>query len=65
LIYADQTVGPGGRLMTVEQRLSDMLDRHGPGSPNAVRAPLLRAAVRRVERRLAAAEQMATAGATR
>ncbi|MEJ3748173.1 HD domain-containing protein [Actinomycetes bacterium KLBMP 9797] len=59
LIYADQTVGPNGRVMDVEQRLADMLHRHGPDSPNAAahaqRAPLLRAAVRRVEQRLAVA----------
>lgn len=57
LIYADQTVGPDGRVMSVEQRLADMLRRHGPGSPKAAaypqRAPLLRAAVHRVEQRLA------------
>jgi hypothetical protein len=58
LIYADQTVGPKGVTMNVEQRLADMLDRHGPGSPtaaaHAVRAPALRAAVQRVDQRLAA-----------
>jgi hypothetical protein len=56
LIYADQTVGPNGRVMSVEQRLADMLHRHGPDSPNAAahpqRAPLLRAAADRVQRRL-------------
>lgn len=55
LTYADQTVGPNGRLMGVEQRIDDMLRRHGPDSPNAVaharRSPLLRAAVQRVEQR--------------
>jgi hypothetical protein len=59
LTYADQTVGPNGRSMTIEQRMTDMLDRHGPDSSNAVahprRAPLLQAAVHRVERRLAEA----------
>jgi HD domain len=57
LTYADQTVGPNGRSMTVEERLADMLRRHGPDSPNALahpqRAPRLRATVRRVEQRLA------------
>jgi HD domain-containing protein len=56
LTYADQTVGPNGREMGFEERLDDMLRRHGPTSPNAVahpwRAPRLRAAVRRVEGRL-------------
>ncbi|MGX6602148.1 HDIG domain-containing metalloprotein [Micromonosporaceae bacterium Da 78-11] len=61
LIYADQTIGPNERVMGLEQRLTDMLQRHGPDSPNAAahaqRAPLLRAAVRRVEQRLAARGQ--------
>ncbi|MFI6073793.1 HD domain-containing protein [Actinoplanes sp. NPDC051343] len=56
LAYADQTVGPNGRVMGLEQRFEDMLRRHGPDSPNAAvhprRAPLLRAAVKRVEQRL-------------
>jgi hypothetical protein len=56
LTYADQTVGPNGHVMGFEQRLEDMLRRHGPDSPNAAvhprRAPLLRAAVQRVEQRL-------------
>ena len=59
LTYADQTVGPDGHIMEFDQRLDDMLRRHGPGSPNAVahrrRAPVLRAAVRRVEQRLSGA----------
>jgi hypothetical protein len=46
LTCADQTVGPHGRRLTVEQRLADMLRRHGPDSANAVahlvRAPFLR-----------------------
>jgi putative nucleotidyltransferase with HDIG domain len=61
LIYADQTVGPNGQVMTVEYRLADMLRRHGPGSPNAAvhaeREPLLRSAVHRVEQRLVAQGQ--------
>ncbi|GIE97710.1 HD domain-containing protein [Paractinoplanes rishiriensis] len=59
LVYADQTVGPDGVVMTFEDRLADMLHRHGTGSPHAAahheRAPLLRAAVLRVEDRLALA----------
>jgi hypothetical protein len=58
LTYADQTVGPHGRAMDFEDRLVDMLRRHGPASPSALahpqRAPRLRATVHRVERRLAA-----------
>ncbi|GAA0449180.1 metal-dependent phosphohydrolase, HD subdomain protein [Paractinoplanes deccanensis] len=57
LTYADQTVGPYGRSMDFEERMADMLRRHGPGSPNAAvhsrRAPMLRAAVQRVVSRLA------------
>jgi hypothetical protein len=57
LTYADQTVGPGGRRMSVEERVADMLDRHGPDSPNArahhLRGPYLLAAAARVRRRLA------------
>ncbi|XVU29378.1 HD domain-containing protein [Actinoplanes sp. CA-054009] len=56
LTYADQTVGPYGRSMDFEDRMADMLRRHGPGSPNAAvhsrRAPMLRAAVQRVVSRL-------------
>ena len=56
LIYADQTVGPNGQTMTPEHRLAEVLSRHGPGSPQAVahpeRAPILLAAIHRVEQRL-------------
>jgi anti-anti-sigma regulatory factor len=59
LTYADQTVGPNGLVMEFDERLADMLRRHGPDSPNARanprRAPLLRAAVGRVESRRRAA----------
>jgi len=45
--------------MDVEDRLADMLRRHGPDSPNArelaQRAPAIRAAVHRTELRLRAA----------
>lgn len=56
LTVADQTVGPGGRQMTVEERMADMLSRHGDASPNALaharRQPYLVAAARRVAARL-------------
>ena len=56
LTYADQTTGPDGEAMDVEDRLADMLRRHGPDSPNArahaQRAPAIRAAVHRTEQRL-------------
>jgi hypothetical protein len=65
LIYADQTVGPNGLSMNLEQRLADMIERHGPGSPNAAaharRAPILRAAVQRVDQRLASARHPSSA----
>ncbi|MEV4708660.1 HDIG domain-containing metalloprotein [Actinoplanes sp. NPDC049316] len=65
LIYADQTVGPNGVTMNLEQRLTDMLHRHGPGSPNAAaharRAPELRAAVQRVDQRQAALRRPSSA----
>jgi len=54
--YADQTVGAHGEQLPLEERLADMLRRHGPGSPNELahqeRAPYLRAAAERVEQRL-------------
>lgn len=54
LAYSDQTVGPDGQPMSVDDRLADMLHRHGPDSPNArahrLRAPYLRAVAERVAR---------------
>jgi putative nucleotidyltransferase with HDIG domain len=56
LTYADQTVGPGGRPMTLDERMSEMLARRGPDSLQAqvhhLREPHLRATAQRVERRL-------------
>jgi putative nucleotidyltransferase with HDIG domain len=56
LTYADQTTAPDGRPVDVEDRLADMLRRHGPDSPNArchqPRAALIRGAVRRTDQRL-------------
>ena len=56
LTYADQTTGPAGEVMDVEDRLADMLRRHGPDSPNArahdQRAPVIRAAVECISTRL-------------
>ena len=55
LTWADQTVGPRGEPLSLSERLADMLDRHGPDSPNArshaTREPYLRAAVERTEQR--------------
>jgi len=56
LTVADQTTGPHGEAMTVEERMSDMLRRHGPNSPNALAHPqrerYIRAAATRVAERL-------------
>jgi len=56
LTYADQTVGPHGRRMTVEYRIAEAITRHGPDSPNARarvdRVPYLLAVANRVEWRL-------------
>jgi len=57
LCYADQTVGPHGKRMTIEYRINEAIARHGPNSPNASarveRVPFLLAVADRVERRLA------------
>jgi len=59
LTWADQTTDPEGRPIAVEDRLAEMLHRHGPDSPNARahprRAPVVVAAVRATEARLAGA----------
>lgn len=59
LAYADLTVGPQGRRMTVPQRVAEMLARHGVDSPNAAaqaaRGPYLAELSGRVERRIARA----------
>jgi hypothetical protein len=53
LTYADQTIG---RRVDVHARMADMLDRHGPSSPNArvhhLRGAVPAAVAERVERRL-------------
>lgn len=65
LTYADQTVGPNGRRYTVAERMAEMLERHGPQSPNALvhhlRGPFLLAVAERVERRLDRPDHGATA----
>ena len=56
LTYADQTVGPAGKRMTVTYRIAEAIARHGPDSPNARarvdRVPYLLAVAERVEDRL-------------
>ncbi|GAA0256928.1 HD domain-containing protein [Cryptosporangium japonicum] len=56
LTYADQTVGPHGRPYSVDQRMAEMLGRHGPDSPQArahrARAPYLRGVASRMENAL-------------
>ena len=58
LTYADQTVGARGEAMGIEDRITDMLRRHGAGSPNAavahLRTPHIRAIADRVQSRLGA-----------
>jgi hypothetical protein len=60
LTYADQTTGPDGSPMTLDERMAEMLARHGLVSTQArihhEREPYLRALAERVERRLAAAQ---------
>lgn len=57
LTYADQTVGPHGRPMTVPYRIAEAIARHGPDSPNALahveRVPYLLGVADRVEKRVA------------
>lgn len=57
LTVADQTSGPRGQLMTVDERLREMLERQGPESPNARahtrRANYIRGAMTRVDERSA------------
>ena len=56
LTVADQTTGMHGETMLPEERMREMLERHGPDSANALahpqREPYLRAAAGRVTRRL-------------
>jgi putative nucleotidyltransferase with HDIG domain len=56
LAYADQTVGARGEPLPIEERMADMLRRHGPDSANAaahrLRGPYLRRVAERVEQRL-------------
>jgi HD domain len=56
LTVADQTTGVHGESMVPEERMRDMLERHGPDSANALahpqREPYLRAAAGRVAQRL-------------
>jgi hypothetical protein len=56
LTFADQTTATNGAPIDVEDRMADMLRRHGPDSPNArchhVRAPALRAAVQTTQLRI-------------
>jgi hypothetical protein len=56
LTVADQTTGMHWEARTTEDRMNDMLERHGPDSANArahpQREPYLRAAAGRVAKRL-------------
>ena len=61
LTVADNTTGPNGIVMTLDERIRDKVKRHGPESPNARANPerddYIRAADRRVADRLAAMGQ--------
>lgn len=56
LTIADQTVGPNGRRLTLDERMRDMLERHGPQSAHArahaQREAYFRATLHRVTARL-------------
>jgi putative nucleotidyltransferase with HDIG domain len=58
LTVADNTAGPDGTVVTIEERLREKLRRHAPDSPTARANPerddYVRAAARRVTDRLAA-----------
>lgn len=58
LTYADQTVGPHGDNVSIQRRVADALQRHGPDSAQArvqhARGPYLMAIAHRVEARLTA-----------
>lgn len=60
LTVADQTIGPNGKPLSLDERMQEMLARHGPDSPNARAHPqrqaYFRAAAERVGRRLAGAD---------
>ena len=55
LTYADQTVGPWGRAMTINDRIAEAITRHGPDSPTGQahtdRGAYLLAVADRVEHR--------------
>ena len=57
LTVADQAVGPNGRRFTLDERMREVLRRHGPESPQAKahpqRSAYFREASRRVDMRLA------------
>lgn len=61
LTVADNTTGPNGTVMTLDERIRDKVKRHGSESPNARANPerddYIRAAARRVADRLAAVGQ--------
>jgi len=56
LTYADQTVGPRGRRLSVADRLAEAIRRHGPGAASSLAAPrrdpYIHAAAERTEARL-------------
>jgi putative nucleotidyltransferase with HDIG domain len=61
LTVADNTAGPDGIVMTVDERLREKARRHGPGTPSALANPqrddYIRAAAHRVANRMLDAGQ--------
>jgi len=62
LTWADQTTGPTGELVTVEERVAEVLERHGADSAQAraqhQRVPALLAAAAATEQRIARASAL-------
>lgn len=60
LVAADLTTGPGGESLSYDDRISEILSRYEPNDPVhrtwVKAAPIIRAAVKRTEARLAEAQ---------
>ncbi len=62
LTIADQTIGLNGIPLSVEDRMRDMLERHGPDSPNARAHPRRRTYIRSASRRVTSRLEAVDAG---